>query len=264
MKEYSEISVAVIESHFKKNSYQQTLGTYGFVTYEFDPDIGEVLKISKQKTDLILLEKRALGQYWTEFISLVRKDSHLAHIPIIVIGGNSKEDEITSIKANANYHLGHDASINELVTKVSFSAKYMKMVLSYKDQYLEEVNAEEQFKEKFLFQLKKIIYDNLNTSISHDVLAQELGISKSTMYRKIKEITNSTASHLIMLVKIEYSLKLLKSTNLQVDIVSSNCGFTSSSYFIVAFKKTTGYTPKQFKKIRKVNCSPLFYKMAAL
>ena len=44
---------------------------------------------------------------------------------------------------------------------------------------------------------------------------------------------------------------LLSSTDLSVEQVSLDCGFSDSAYFCRLFKKETGFTPTQYRKAEK-------------
>ena len=52
----------------------------------------------------------------------------------------------------------------------------------------------------------------------------------------------------INIKRIEDSLTLLKSTNLTVLDIATKCGFNSTASFNKIFKKTTGITPKEYRK----------------
>ncbi|HAS8504328.1 TPA: AraC family transcriptional regulator [Vibrio vulnificus] len=71
--------------------------------------------------------------------------------------------------------------------------------------------------------------------------------SESTLKRKLKD-TGSSLSKIILNVRINHAANLLKKTRLSVEEVSSQSGFSSSSYFCKKFRERYGLSPMQFRR----------------
>lgn len=79
-------------------------------------------------------------------------------------------------------------------------------------------------------------------------LADLMTISRSSLYNKIKIITGLGVNDYINRLRIEKAISLLTNTNLNINEISSEVGFTYPRYFSSTFKQMKGMTPKQFRE----------------
>lgn len=106
-------------------------------------------------------------------------------------------------------------------------------------------NADNLFMEK----LHQVIADNLdNPQLDIPFLCNLMGISRTSLYNKLKVITGMGANDYINKIRIERAMKLIKESELNFTEISEKVGFTSPRYFSTTFKQYTGKTPTQFKK----------------
>jgi len=96
----------------------------------------------------------------------------------------------------------------------------------------------------FLSRLTAIIQANIgNELFGVSELASEIGMSRSNLLRKIKKLTQVSASQFIRQVRLQKSTEMLKQTSLTVSEISYKVGFGSTSYFIKCFREEYGYPP---------------------
>ena len=104
----------------------------------------------------------------------------------------------------------------------------------------------------FLKKATQKIEDNVgNEHFGVSELANELGMSRSNLLRKIKKNTHLSASQFIRNVRLKFSMELLKSTSLTVSEVAFKVGFSSTSYYIKCFREYYGYPPGEAGKRRE-------------
>ena len=75
-----------------------------------------------------------------------------------------------------------------------------------------------------------------------------MNMSRSTLYRKIKNISNMSPNELINITKLKYAAELLRSKKYKINEVSEMVGFNSHTYFGKLFHKQFGLTPTEFLK----------------
>ena len=101
---------------------------------------------------------------------------------------------------------------------------------------------------QFITSVLNYINDNINNpNLSVESLADELFLSRSKLYRKIKFLTGDTATEFIRKIKLEKAKELLNTTDLTVSEISYKVGFSSPSYFTKCFKLHFGKIPKEFR-----------------
>lgn len=104
-------------------------------------------------------------------------------------------------------------------------------------------------KDDFLKRLYECISENIhNKVLSVDWLANVLNMSRPTLYRKIKSLTNQTPNELICSARLQQAADLIASANYKVFEVAEMVGFYSSSSFCKAFLKKYKVTPVSFQK----------------
>ena len=80
-----------------------------------------------------------------------------------------------------------------------------------------------------------------------DDLAEELCISSSGLFAKIKNISGCTPNKLLLLVRLKKAAELLQQDNFRINEVCYMVGFNNPSYFAKCFQKQFGVLPKDFK-----------------
>lgn len=92
--------------------------------------------------------------------------------------------------------------------------------------------------------------NNFNQKFNLDELSKDLFISPQYLSRIFKKYTQKTVFSYLQSVRINKAKEfLINHETLKIQEITDLCGFSDSSYFISLFKKTTGYTPLQFRKI---------------
>ena len=67
--------------------------------------------------------------------------------------------------------------------------------------------------------------------------------------RVLKKETGSTFLVLLNDIRLQHAMELLGETDLKISVVAEMCGFSDQRYFSQIFRKNTGYTPAQFRKL---------------
>ena len=79
-------------------------------------------------------------------------------------------------------------------------------------------------------------------------LAEQLGLSRSSLYAKIKQITDNTPSELIQQIRLQKAQQLLLKSKLRVNEVAYMVGFSNPSYFSKCFQKQFGVKPSEINQ----------------
>lgn len=95
--------------------------------------------------------------------------------------------------------------------------------------------------------IMRIINTNLNNHMLNvEFLANEVGISRTHLYRKVKEITGLSISDFIRNQRLYQASILLKEGKINVTQIAYEVGFTSQSHFSTLFKKQFGISPSEY------------------
>lgn len=101
---------------------------------------------------------------------------------------------------------------------------------------------------KFLTKLNDLIEANIdNPQLSVNFLADQLRMSRSGLFAKIKAITDVTPNEMIQVVRLRRAAQLLDAGEHSVSEVAFMVGFNSSSYFAKCFQKQFGVKPSEYR-----------------
>jgi transcriptional regulator GlxA family with amidase domain len=100
----------------------------------------------------------------------------------------------------------------------------------------------------FILEVERIVEENMQiTSLSGAFIAEQLGISRMHLHRKLMEYLGLSARDYIKEKRIKQAQALLTKSNQPIQSVARQTGFSSIAYFSKVFKKTVGIPPSEFK-----------------
>ena len=102
--------------------------------------------------------------------------------------------------------------------------------------------------EKFFVNINKLLEENYQDEDFGIVeLCRLMCISRMQLHRKLKALTNLSASHFIRNFRMRKANKLLIDSNLTISEIAYEVGFRNPSYFSAAFIELFGKSPSQFR-----------------
>ncbi|MBQ2967227.1 MAG: helix-turn-helix domain-containing protein [Clostridia bacterium] len=96
---------------------------------------------------------------------------------------------------------------------------------------------------------KEYITKNLDSDLNLKVLCSALNVSKNSLYRVFREAFGTTINEYIVFVRLQKAKELLKNSSLPIYLICEKVGIPNYTYFCKLFKKQTGLTPTEYKKI---------------
>jgi AraC family transcriptional activator of pyochelin receptor len=97
---------------------------------------------------------------------------------------------------------------------------------------------------------KEILLENMSTPPTIYELSERVGVSLKKLKTGFKEVYGSPISEFLLESKMNKALKQLDQTDISVNDLSAELGYSSPSHFIQSFKKRFGTTPKQYNLSR--------------
>ena len=207
-------------------------------------------------TDIIMPKKNGI-----ELIKDIKTSSLLNHIPIIIISAkNRNEDIYEGLKVGADTYLAKPFQPEELKIRVNnllasrnlLIEKYRRTVL--KEDKNSDIRDEVSANAEFLRLATDLIYREMkNPDFTPTMLSEELAISMSQLNKKLNAITGYPTSTYILQVKLSNAKKLLSNESKTIGEIAAECGIYDVNYFSRVFKRHTGFTPTQFRRLPQTN-----------
>ena len=90
--------------------------------------------------------------------------------------------------------------------------------------------------------------EHYGEKITMEALARQVSFSPAECSRIFKRATGETIFTYLQSLRIAQSLTLLQTSQASVSEIGFQCGFSSTSYFILSFREKMGMTPLQYRK----------------
>lgn len=214
--------------------------------------------------DLIICDIMMPHMNGFEFLSCVKEDRKLQHIPVIMFSAKQlDEDKIESFRYGADAYLTKPVSLKMLRARVEQFMKRNEATLYESMVHPLDVGsvaavpdvsevcaakaAVSKEDEKFILQCKDLIDRYLlDERLGVDFLAGQMHMSHSALYKKVKAVTGKSAVDLIVDYRIFRAVEMFRNGETNVTSVAEKCGFNDIRSFRAAFKSRMGMPPKQF------------------
>jgi AraC-like DNA-binding protein len=106
--------------------------------------------------------------------------------------------------------------------------------------------------EQFLQKAIKLVEDQMgNADLTVEMLGQQLGMSRSFLYKKLMAVTGLGPSEFIRTIRIKRGMALLERSQMQITEIAYAVGFNSLKSFTMNFKAEYGITPSEYLKNTK-------------
>ncbi|SFW50598.1 Signal transduction histidine kinase [Sinomicrobium oceani] len=181
----------------------------------------------------------------------IKERMETSHIPVILLTAKSALNaRIEGLESGADAYISKPFSIHYLRVQVSNLLKNRKTILGhYSSSPLAHLKslATSNVDKSFITRLDKVIDKNIrDPELNIDLLAENLHMSRSTLYRKIKEVSNLSPHELINISRLKKAAELLKTTDMKIYEVSESVGYKSQTSFGRNFQKHFGMTPTEY------------------
>lgn len=214
--------------------------------------------LESNKPDIVVSDVMMEGIDGFEVCKRIKNNINISHIPVILLTAKTDtESKVEGLEAGADAYIEKPFAASHLIAQIdNLLKKKEEYQRTFASNPLSEVHAVSQNKldEEFIEQCTKIILDNLdNTEFSINSLAQELNMSRTSVFTKIKGIMGMTPNDFIKVTKLKTAAKLLAEGKYRISEITYIVGFSSSSYFAKCFQKQFGILPTDFVKNLKGN-----------
>ena len=192
-----------------------------------------------------------------ELCKLVKEDICTSHIPVILLTAkDSLQDKEMGYDSGADSYITKPFSAKLLTSRIVNILEARKKIARLIKSTQAQSEQEEAYKSLnkldnvFIDKITKIIEDNLDMEkMDIGFIADKMCMSHSTLYRKIKGLTDMSANELIRKIKMQNGEKLLLKGEQSISEISYMIGFSSVAYFRQCFKDEYGMSPSEYVKI---------------
>lgn len=125
----------------------------------------------------------------------------------------------------------------------------LRLLRKQTDETVSEAGSETSKMNSAVLSVINLLSDNLCEKLSLKKIAQKVGYSVSRISAIFKEVTGESIINYFIRMRIQKAQELIVSNRMTFREISDYLGFDTIQYFCSQFKKTTGFTPLQYKKL---------------
>jgi DNA-binding response OmpR family regulator len=179
----------------------------------------------------------------------IRKNIEFNTIPFVIITANM-DDEVKyrQLENGVNDYIMKPFQTKELIFKIRNLLQFKKNIeKKIKPDPFSKVSIRLS-RIDFLSSINDILLKDMKSKIGVDELAKELFISRSSLDKRIRKLSNKNISQYIREFKLQYAIKLIDLGEKNVQFLVDETGFNSFSYFSTSFKSYVGLTTRDYIK----------------
>ncbi|MEC7264393.1 MAG: substrate-binding domain-containing protein [Bacteroidota bacterium] len=203
--------------------------------------------------DIIICDVNLPKQNGFEICDMLKKDLRTSHVPVIMLTALSDKDSyLMGLNSGADLYLTKPFSYSILMQSIKsllYNREKLRMYYTNNIYKIEQTVSFGNSEQEFVKALNGNIKDNLDSpNFSVEQLADNLNVSRSQLYRKVKAILGISISDYINNFKLQRSKSMLETTSLSISEIAYSNGFSSPNYFSTAFKQKYGESPDSYRK----------------
>ncbi|MBL7851194.1 MAG: response regulator, partial [Cyclobacteriaceae bacterium] len=211
-----------------------------------------VEKATSEIPDLIISDVMMPEMDGITMAARIKEDRNASHIPLILLTAKSTEEsKLSGLSSGADDYLTKPFNKQELLLKVRNSInRQNKLKEMLRSQLLTEAPKEKILSqdEQFLQKVKETIMQQMSDEqLSVESLADDLGMSRVQLYRKVSALTGMAVNELIRKLRLQRAEHLLGQNWGSVSQVAYEVGFSNLSYFSKVFKEEFGVLPSEYE-----------------
>ena len=203
--------------------------------------------------DLILSDVMMPEMDGFELCRRVKADLQYSHIPVLLLTAKTDvASKVEGLGTGADIYVEKPFSLEYLRASISALLSNRELVRRH---FLESPFAKSETltyskaDENFMCKLDQYIMQHLEQAeLSVKEMAEEMCMSSSNLFRKLKAITGKSPNEYLRIKRLKKAAELLQQNEYGVTEISLLVGFSSSTYFSSCFKKQFGITPTDFRE----------------
>lgn len=249
----SRRTILIIEDEEEIRQYVTGIFKNDFTIYEAKSGDEGLQLAMKFLPDIIISDVMMQNGTGIELCNRIKSDPSLNHIPVILLTAVSSADvKLKGVEYGADDYITKPFEKELLVARVHSLLKNRTALQQY---FYNEVTLNKssgkvsleyrEFLERCIAIVEKHLEDD---DFNIKKLTQEMGMSHSNLYRKVKAISGQSVTAFIRFLRLRKAAELMLKSNMNVNEASFQVGISDVKYFRKQFQKLFGMNPSGYIK----------------
>ncbi|MEP6725707.1 MAG: two-component regulator propeller domain-containing protein [Bacteroidota bacterium] len=181
----------------------------------------------------------------------IKADKRTSHIPVILLTAlTGEEAQLQGLRTGANDYITKPFNVDMLNEKIKNLLVLNNTLKNTYTKQFKPVVSEVEIQsadEELLHSIITYLEENLsNPQLSVTELSKHAGMSRSSLYAKLLELTGQTPVEYIRSVKLDKAAVLLQKSDMNVAQIAYSVGFSTPNYFAKSFKAKFNLLPSEY------------------
>lgn len=248
-----DVNVLVVEDNQQLRTFIERLFRKKYHTFTAENGVQALKIIDEQPIDIVLSDIVMPEMDGLELCRQIKNTLNTSHIEVLLLTAkNSIDDRIESYNAGADGYLSKPFELKVLEARVASLVRNRRHKSDqFKSNFDLNISSMEfaSIDEKFLESAVAVIEEHLaEPDFDLDMFSGKLNMSKSSLYRKIKSLTQLSPVEFTKNIRLKHACQMLKNQQGNISDIAYSVGFADPKYFTSCFKAEFGMTPTEYLK----------------
>lgn len=190
-------------------------------------------------------------------VAALRRDPDTECTPILMLSSRSAvEDRIAGVESGADDYLPKPFDMDELRARLTALLESRRRLRREAGEATtgrsEDPSSPALVEPAFLRRFRHAVTTSIaDPGLSMEELARALYMSRAQLFRKVRQVAETTPAELVRRLRLEEARRLLDDPGLSISEIAYSVGFASRSHFIRCFRTELGETPGRMRSGRR-------------
>jgi signal transduction histidine kinase/DNA-binding NarL/FixJ family response regulator len=246
-------TVLLIDDNTEIREYLRRLFEDKYIVYEAENGTEGFAAVEKFMPDLVISDVHMEGMNGIELCRKIKETDIISHIPVVLLtSASSSEAKMEGIEGGADDYITKPFDSALLLVKVQTIIRNRNLLQQY---FLESITLRTSYVkvpaeyQDFLKKCIEIVEANIgNEDFNIKTFTQAIGMSHSSLYKKVKSISGQTINAFIRSIRLRKAAVLMLKENYTVNQAAFQVGIVDIKYFREQFHKLFGMNPSAYVK----------------
>ena len=211
-----------------------------------------------QAYDLVISDVMMPEMDGIQLLRRIKDNPTISQLPVIMLTSKAEvEYKLEGLKSGADAYIAKPFNMEELHIQIDnliagirrLRGKFSGAVSQGERVENIEVKGND---EALMDRIMKSINANIsNPNYTVDTLAEDAGISRAQLHRKMKEMTGIATGKFLRNIRMEQAARLLREGKINVAQIADRVGYADQAHFSTAFKSHFGQSPSEYAETHR-------------
>lgn len=247
-------TILIADDHGDIRKYLRSLLEDEYHVLEAEDGLEALDMINKELPDVIICDVMMPQMDGIKLCEMVKSQINTSHIPVILLTARtSLTYEMEGLKTGAEDYITKPFNPGIVKTRI---ANILENRSKLREHYLNKVRFEPDLHQVngsdidslFIERAILLVNENLqNEDFGIETMVDQLFMSQSTLFRKIKSLTGLSITAFVRSVRLKKAAQIILQSNLKLSEVAHEVGFNDYKHFKKSFQQQFGSLPSEYK-----------------